>query len=286
MDSFGTTLRALRESAGLSLYALAGRITWSKAAIGHVETGVRLPSPEIAAALDRSLGANGVLIALAAAERETRRTVDDVKRRELLKGLAGAALTPLPAGRVANADVAPLVTRLAHLRSLDDALGGADTFDLYVAEVNQTRAALANTTHSGATRQTLLGVLAEQAQLAGWAAFDAGWLDRSEDLYATSRAAALDADNPGLYANALALDAYQRAFSGNPDANLATASCDALTERVPARVRALVYDRAAWTYAVTGMTAATENALGQAADAIDRSGRATRPRLGSMGRPS
>jgi transcriptional regulator with XRE-family HTH domain len=269
VDSFGATLRALRESAGLSLYALARRITWSKAAIGHVETGTRPPSPEIAAALDKALGAGGVLIALAASERETRRTVEDVKRRELLKGLAGAALTPLPAGRIADADVVPLVTRLAYLRSLDDALGGADTFDLYLAEVKQTRAALASTTHSGATRQALLAVLSEQAQLAGWAAFDAGWLDKSEDLYATSRTAALDADNPGLYANALALDAYQRAFSGQPDTNLATASCDALTERVPARVRALVYDRAAWTYAVAGMTAATESSLGRAADAID-----------------
>lgn len=81
---FGEALRSLREGAGLSLYALARRVNWSKAAIGHAETGTRLVSPDLAKALDNELGANGLLIALASEERDHRRTVDEVRRRTLL----------------------------------------------------------------------------------------------------------------------------------------------------------------------------------------------------------
>jgi len=273
---FGEALKALREDAGLSLHALAHRVTWSKAAIGHAETGERLVSAQLANALDRELGANGLLIALAASERDQRRTVDDVRRRTLLKGIAASsaalARRPQPSGRINAADVSPLIERTAQLRKLDDALGGADTFGLYLAEVDHTQAILSATTHNSATHRALLAVLSEQTQLAGWAAFDAGWLDRSESLYQTSRNAAVEADDPGLFANALALDAYQRAFNGQPDPALAEASCAALSDRVPAGVRALVYDRAAWTYAVADMTADAESALGQAANALTESG--------------
>lgn len=65
VSEFSQTLKALRESAGLSLYALGKQITWSKAAMGHAETGKRPPTPELARALDRALNANGLLIALA-----------------------------------------------------------------------------------------------------------------------------------------------------------------------------------------------------------------------------
>ena len=273
---FGQTMKALRESAGLSLLALANQVRWSKAAVGHAETGARAVSPDLARSLDAALGAGGVLIALAAADRDHGRTVDDVKRRTLLKGLAagGAAYAalPRPTGRVSVADVAPLLERTAELRRLDDVVGGADTFALYLAEVEHTQAILTGTSHNAATRRALLAALAEQSQLCGWAAFDAGWVDRSAHLYQTSRSAAADADDPALFANALALDAYQRAFGGEPDPALAQASCDALTNRVPAGVRALILDRAAYTFAVAGMTGEAETALGLAAVALTEPG--------------
>ncbi|GAB1642172.1 helix-turn-helix domain-containing protein [Krasilnikovia sp. MM14-A1259] len=44
MDSeFGDTLRALRNQAGMSLHALSQKIHWSKAAVGHAETGAGCP---------------------------------------------------------------------------------------------------------------------------------------------------------------------------------------------------------------------------------------------------
>lgn len=214
-----------------------------------------------------------MLIALAAT-RGRRRTVVDVNRRELLTVVAagGAALAGASGGRVGTVDVGIALDRMAQLRRLDDSLGGADTFGLYLAEVEATEAVLSGATYTTDTRRTLLAVLAEQAQLAGWAAFDAGWTDRSLRLYQTSRQAAVEAGDQALVANALALDAYQRAFTGQVDVELARASCQALTARVPARVRALVFDRAAWSFAVAGLVAEAEEALSSAAGALDDAG--------------
>lgn len=274
-SEFGAMMKALREGKGLSLYALARRITWSKAAVGHAETGFRTPSTGLARALDEALDANGVLIALAAATSTERRTFDDVKRRQLLKAIAastaasGASMRAVtPTGRLGQADVARALERTAQLRRLDDVLGGTDTYSLYLAEVEKTETVLNEGSYRDTIRKALLSLLAEQAQLAGWAAFDAGWTDRSARLYTRSRQAAMAADDHELLANALALDAYQRAFSGQVDVDLADASREALSPAVSPRVRALVHDRAAWSYALAGLAAKSEAALSSAAQAL------------------
>lgn len=164
--------------------------------------------------------------------------------------------------------IAPLLTRTANLRRLDDALGGADTFELFLAEVARTEDILKSTTHSYRTHRALLTLLAEQAQLAGWAAFDAGWLDRSAVPYMRSQDAAREAGDPALVANALALHAYQKAFNGQPDPGMAEVSRQALSRRVPPRVRALVHDRASWTFALANMPSRAQLSLDQAAEAL------------------
>lgn len=88
MDSFGDALRAIRSAAGLSLAALAGRAHMSKSHVGHLETGDRTPSTEVAVAVDRALNAGGVLIQLAALERGVG---DDMRRRALLAAVGAAA---------------------------------------------------------------------------------------------------------------------------------------------------------------------------------------------------
>ena len=263
-------MKALRDAAGLSLYDLSRRVPWSKAALGHAETGTRKPSEQLATALDKELGGNGLLIALAATERLQTRNVSDMKRRTLLTASVVAVTSGAwePTGSVGSADVQQLLDRTARLRSLDTSLGGADTFGLYLSEMEITRTTLQRATHNEATRRALQALLAEQAQLAGWAAFDAGWHDRSVNLYATSRSAATESGHEELHANALALEAYQHAFSGIPDVALAQASTAAVTDRMPSRVRALIYDRAAFTYATAGDASATERALNLAAAAL------------------
>lgn len=116
--------------------------------------------------------------------------------------------------------------------------------------------------YSEATGRQLLAVLAEQAQLAGWAAFDAGQHSDADRLYRTSLAAARDADNPPLIGNALAFLAYQQLDLGKPATATAAASCDAADTATPG-VRALLNLRAGWAYAVTGDAALTQQHLDQ-----------------------
>ncbi|MGP2439820.1 helix-turn-helix domain-containing protein [Streptomyces sp. JW3] len=80
MESFGQLLRRLRQEAGLSLAALATRSDVSKSHIGNLESGVRQPTPAVARALDKALGAGGFLVAVAAG-------ADPVKRRTMLAGM-------------------------------------------------------------------------------------------------------------------------------------------------------------------------------------------------------
>lgn len=56
MDELSRSLRAAREAAGLSLADLAWRTHYSKALIGHLETGKRAVKPEHVEAYSRALG--------------------------------------------------------------------------------------------------------------------------------------------------------------------------------------------------------------------------------------
>lgn len=76
---FGTELRRAREAAGLSLAQLARLVHYSKAYLGKVETGVKVPLPELARRCDDALHADGVLAELVPAGSASARL--DVDRR-------------------------------------------------------------------------------------------------------------------------------------------------------------------------------------------------------------
>lgn len=86
-ESFPSALRLLRQAAGYSTAALAARMNFSKAAVGHAETGHQRPTPEFAAAADRVLGTTPLLITVLGIDEEE----DDVRRRALLS-IFGAAV--------------------------------------------------------------------------------------------------------------------------------------------------------------------------------------------------
>lgn len=150
-NEFARAAKALRLGAGLSLAELAKRANYSKAAIGHAETGRHPPTPELARAIDSALGANGLLIALAAAIQDSRRSVMDVNRREMLAtiALSSASLGTSsilddypPSRRIGPYDLAHLRDRTSQLRRLDDRLGGGDTYHLYLTEIDATETIL------------------------------------------------------------------------------------------------------------------------------------------------
>jgi tetratricopeptide (TPR) repeat protein len=201
-----------------------------------------------------------------------------VRRRGFFKASAAAGLavglpelTPLTTGRRIGRDIPDrLRQRTARLRRLDDVLGGGDTYRVYLGEYQATKATIREAGYTEETGRALLSVLAEQAQQAGWAAFDAGNHADARSLYEASHQAATEAEDSALAGNALAFLAYQR-INGDRAAGVATAeqSCHTAGPDAPPGVRALLHERLAWAYAVAGQVTETERALSAAATALN-----------------
>jgi tetratricopeptide (TPR) repeat protein len=187
----------------------------------------------------------------------------EAQRREFLTAsafmaAAGVLSAPpqirlLSAGRRISADVPEtLMQRLARLRRLDNYLGGSDTYHLYASELEATKTLNREAVCTENTRQQILATVSEQAQQAGWAAFDAGWQSTARLHFQESRDIARTVGNRTLESNAYALLAYQELTTGGPATALAEASCDAAGTGAPSRVRTLLHERRAWALAQTG----------------------------------
>lgn len=257
--SFPDRMRHLREERGLSLRGLAKLTVHGKSYLHELETGRKTPTPQAAQRIDDALDAKGELVALAAVRR-------GIRRREFVAAAGLAAALPhtlLTHGRqVGAATPRRLAERTARLRRLDNYLGGGDTREVYAAEVASTTALVRDGSYSETIRRQLLAILAEQAQLAGWAAFDAGEHDVAERYYRTSLAAAGDAEDRALMGNALAFLSYQQPASGHPATETASAACETAGASASPRVLALLHLRAAWAFAVAGDAPAVDRHLG------------------------
>lgn len=185
-------------------------------------------------------------------------------------------LTPeATAGRgIGHRQVQHLQRRTTRLRSLDDVLGGADTRHIYRAELGTTMNLLRHASYTESTGRQLLSLVAEQAQQAGWAAFDAGRQTEASALYEKAFQAATEAGDAALAGNSLAFLAYQQVSTGTCGVATAAASCEAVGTDAPSAVRALLFERRAWAHAKAGQVEETEWALGQAEEAMTGNGSA------------
>ena len=174
---------------------------------------------------------------------------DATKRRDFL-ALAGLSLVETAPRRIGAPDLDELHQRLARLRDLDNFLGGADTFRLYGQELAHTERLLRHGSYRESVRVALAELAAEQAQQAGWAAFDAGHTASAVRLYEYSHRAANEAQNAELAANALIQISYATGTNNALDA--AEAACQIVQVDAPARTRALLESRRAWSHAVAG----------------------------------
>jgi tetratricopeptide (TPR) repeat protein len=203
---------------------------------------------------------------------------DQVLRREFMRvsaagtglvfGLSNQTRMNLR-GKIGRDVPEQLRRRTARLRRLDDFLGGGDTYNVYLGEYRATKRILKEGGYAEETRLALLSVLAEQAQQAGWSAFDAGKQVDATGLYAASREAAVEANDLSLAGNALAFLAYQQA-NGDRKAgvDISTESCRTAGRDAPSTVRALLYERLAWTHALAGNAPETQHALSTAEAAL------------------
>lgn len=202
---------------------------------------------------------------------------ESVLRREFFRASAGTGLvlglpelTQIKAGRRIDRDVPDqLRQRTARLRRLDDVLGGGDTYRVYLGEYQATKTMLREGSYTEETGRALLSVLSEQAQQAGWAAFDAGKHADARSLYEASHQAATEAKDAALAGNALAFLAYQKINTDRTvGIEIAVQSCSTAGPDAPPGVRALLYGRLAWAYAAAGEADETERALSAAETAL------------------
>ncbi|MFY1635129.1 helix-turn-helix domain-containing protein [Solwaraspora sp. WMMB335] len=273
-SSFSRRLGQLRTERDMSLRQLARATFYSKSYLHELENGSKRPTAQAAQRLDSTLRAGGELSALADAQRA-------LSRRQFVAGAGLAAALPhtyVDHGRKIGVDLPDkLVERTARLRRLDDFLGGADTYRMYAAEVDSTDRLIRDGRYAEDTHRRLLAVLAEQAQLAGWAAFDAGHHGDAERLYRASLTAAQEAENPALAGNAQAFLAYQASALGRSGLNLAIAACETAKESTTPRVLTLLHCRRAWSHALEGQAAEAERQLDTAARWLSTSGDRAEP---------
>lgn len=260
-----SSLADRRRAIGVSQEVLAARLGVERSTVVRWEAGKTAPQPRLRPLLADALQVtHDQLNDLLSTSRET---TDPVLRREFAGIATGLALAPLlrprTGNRIGGSEVRQLLQRTARLRRLDDHLGGMDTYRIYVSEMKATIGLVRRATCCTNTSQALMGVLAEQAQLAGWAAFDAGRYGDSRRHYATALTAATQSQDASLIGNTLAFMAYEKA-----DVDTATESCRVAGQATTPKVKALLHERLAWTHAVAGDADSASRALDAAATVL------------------
>ncbi|KQW11389.1 hypothetical protein [Streptomyces sp. Root369] len=284
---FGTVFRLAKSRAEISYSRIAAECDIKPERVGTLAKGRgKITSFAKVVEIADALRVPGHMVGLAPRPWETGELPADtydpqigstsVRRRAVLQvattaGLAAAlpALTrPTAPKRVSTGYVERLRHRTARLRRLDDILGGGDTYRVYLGEYQATKALLRDSVFTPESRRRTVSLLAEQAQQAGWAAFDGGQQRQAESLYEESQHAAGEAGDSDLLGNAFAFLAYQ-----TPDRNvaveIAASSCSTITPGTPSSVRALLHERMAWACAVANQPQRVEQALDAARSALE-----------------
>lgn len=292
---FGTVFRLARSEAGISYSKIAAECDIKPERVGTLARGHgSVTTFEKIVRIADALRIPGRLLGLASrpwevsaspATSSTTEDRNDVRRRNFLHATgAGLAVSlpdlhrPTSGSRLGRDEPDRLRRRTARLRRLDDVLGGGDTYRVYLGEYQATKAKLRTSSYSSDTGRGLLSVLAEQAQQAGWAAFDGGREADATGLYRDSYRAATEAGDADLAGNALAFLAYQTvAGDRNAGVEIAARSCETVGPDAPAGVRALLHERKAWACAVAGLVSQAESALASAEAALRDAGGAPQP---------
>ncbi|MFE7330768.1 helix-turn-helix domain-containing protein [Streptomyces sp. NPDC057565] len=285
---FGAVFRIARERAGISYSKIAAECDIKPDRVGTLARGQgRITSFEKIVQIADALRVPGHLLGLAPrpweaddapAGTSSTENGPHVRRRTILQaatstGLAAALPAlhrPDPPRRITDTYIDRLRERTTRLRRLDDILGGGDTYRTYLSEVQYTKGLLRRASFTDGTRRRLTALLAEQAQQAGWAAFDGGRTKDAGSLYEESRDFARKAQDADLYGNSLAFLAYKTLADNRRTAvAFAEDSCATITARTPSSVRALLYERLAWACAVDNQPKSTELALDAAREALE-----------------
>lgn len=263
MSDLGSNLRAAREAAGVSLSAMAARTHYSKALLGHLETGNRAVKPEHVTAYSRAL--NVSVDTLYGAPDDPLRVA-----HEWLVTDTPAEVHSEAGRRVGNSLASELERRVIELRHLDDVIGGGDLVPLVRTELSNAQKIVNGASYSEQIGRRLLTVVGELAQLAGWVASDAGQYVEAQRVYLSGVSAANDAGDRALAGQLLSSLSYQVANVGDPaDAALLARSAVQGANGATPVVRALFLERVAWASARARDFDGTRRALDQVGDVYE-----------------
>jgi transcriptional regulator with XRE-family HTH domain len=277
--SFGPELRRLRTAADLSLTQLAQLLYYSKGYVSKIETGLKRPSPELAARCDTLLAAAGTLAALVPAQPSGRRASDAITgqtthdsevwtmslapdgkswfwladRRQVLAAGTAAVLDFGFSGDVVSATAqhaAPLETfrvLFDQFRHLGQIASPAVVLPALIAQTHTVQAFAAQS--NAGTRGSALTLAARYAEYVGWMCQEAGndkaalwWTDRAVELAASG-------DDHDLASYALVRQALIALYR-NDAAETVALSRRAQAGSVPPRIRGLASQREAQGHAL------------------------------------
>ncbi|MFB8235487.1 transcriptional regulator [Kitasatospora purpeofusca] len=176
------------------------------------------------------------------------------------------------AGRcIGDSLVTEVRARTNTLRRMDDYLGGLDLIAQVMGELRATVQLLSEASYTEQTGRRLLELAAEQAQLAGWVAGDAGLHQQAQRAYVAGVHAAEAAGDRSLGGLNLGGLGYLLAATGHPEHGLILTRSAAVgtAPHAGARERAMIWDRAAWAAALAGREREAAAALGRVQDAHD-----------------
>ncbi|WP_239406152.1 helix-turn-helix domain-containing protein [Frankia sp. Cj3] len=155
--------------------------------------------------------------------------------------------------------------RVAHLRKLDDFIGGKDLNSLVERELTATIDLLRTASYDERLGRRLLSAIAELCQLAGWVAMDAGLPIPASRYFTGGVKAAHAANDQPVAANLISTLSYQVANQGEPaDAVLLSHTAYQGARRTAtATTLALLKERVAWAHAKVGELKNAEKALAE-----------------------
>jgi transcriptional regulator with XRE-family HTH domain len=260
MSDFSSALRRLRGSRSIRDVARLAAI--SKTQVSDLESGRRLPTAAMAAALDRTLGADGELIALAEArtDRPLREQV-----AELQRGIADA----VAAGPMTTTGLDEWEWVIGQHGRATRWRPEADLLQDLVGDFADLQRLLGHR-HQPHVRQRLTRYVAQMSGLMALTLLKLGD-PAARDWWRTGRAAAAAAEDRATLSWVHAHEAYQRYYSGDPDGAVELAvRAQRVAGGLPCVGPALAAPLEARALAVLGRRAEAEAALRAAEDALGR----------------
>lgn len=278
-------IRMTREAIGWRQADLAKAAGYSQPTISRLELGQgRINDTKVRAKLADVLGLPKSSVGLTAEQtsRADERTVADMRRAELLRGLVGAAATlALPreissggTHKISDRVVVECRAALDRLFEMDEQHGGATVYALAGQMVTKIRTTLTRASHSMTVGRDLRSLAASTAEHAGWLAFDAGnagsarrwWL---EALHMSDLASNTDTRITALTSMALHACTSSDPADGREAVELVDAAKGSRIGKPSHRLLSLLNARQAFGYARTGDAVRAASLLVEAERLLD-----------------